>query len=297
MEASGSRIVTYPDKEAIFSIYDIADIHWLNRGISKPHLYRDIEKIEKDPYSLWTIGGDYCDWIFPGDKRWDPYAFDEQITVTQMTYIGALLAKKMISLFSPICSKGLGACIGNHELRYMTTKSEMFIHDQICRRLRIPNMLYCGWMDLYFVLDGRAKNVTVEVSKRPPVNFKRMIRVVVHHGFSAAATVGGKINALKKFYDSVIADLIMMAHLHDQVAKTFIRYTVNKNCTQLQERATMALITGTYLRGNPSGHVGYGETRGYSPTTLGATRARYAPSTGELITENRADNVGLKGNQ
>jgi hypothetical protein len=88
-----------------------------------------------------------------------------------------------------------------------------------------------------------------------------------------------------------------MSHLHDQVAKAFVRYTVNNNCTKLKERSTMALITGTYLRGNPSGHVGYGETRGYLPVTLGATRARFTPLTGELITENRADNVGTKGNQ
>ena len=63
MEPSGFRIVRYSRKAAEFSIWDISDIHWTNRGISKSHLYRDLEKVRKDTYSLFFQGGDYKDFF------------------------------------------------------------------------------------------------------------------------------------------------------------------------------------------------------------------------------------------
>ena len=105
----------------------------------------------------------------------------------------------------------------------------------------------------------------------------------------------GKINKLKQLVDMVDADLVMMGHVHEQFAKAFLRLSPNENCTEIGQRITMGLITGTYLRTYAQGFTGYGEVRGYSPTTLGATRARYIPQTLSLTVENRADHVGLRG--
>jgi hypothetical protein len=296
VEASGCRIVTYGRENAEFSIYDVADIHWMNRGISKHHLYRDIERIQDDTYALWFEGGDYADWIFPGDPRFDPEAFDEDVRVMDLAEIGAKVAKDIIGIFKPIRHKCLGMLIGNHEFKHMSRRSEMFVHDEICRRLRVPNMRFSGWTDIYFIHERRFKGgCKITLSDVPPSKFTARLRVFIHHGMGAANTAGGKINKLKSLVDMVEADLVLMGHVHEQFAKAFLRLVPNENCTEIGQRVTMGLITGSYLRTYAPGFTGYGEVKAYSPTTLGATRARYIPSERILTVENRADGVGVAG--
>lgn len=296
MEASGCRIVRYGKQDAEFSIYDVADIHLLNRGVSKSHLQRDIQRINSDPYALFFEGGDYADWIFPGDKRFDPEAFDEDIRVVDLTQLGAVIAKMIINLFTPIRKKCLGMLIGNHEFKAMNQKSQTFVHDYICDELKVPNMRFSGFTDVYFVHEPGYRGVGMAFSNSPPKKFNARLRVFVHHGMGAANTAGGKINKLKALVDMVDADLVMMGHVHEQYAKAFLKLVPNQDCSEIGQKVTMGLITGSYLRTYAPGFTGYGEIKGYSATTLGATRAKYIPSGRILTVENRADNVGTMGN-
>lgn len=298
MEASGCRVVRYGKEFAEFSIYDVADIHLLNRGVSKAHLTRDIQRINDDMYSLYFIGGDYADWIFPGDKRFDPEAFDEDLKVTDLSQLGAIVAKMIIRYFTPIKRKCLGMLIGNHEFTAMNHNSQMFVHDYICQALRVPNMRFSGFTDVYFVHEpGFKAGCKMTYSDTPPGKFTARLRVFIHHGMGAANTAGGKINKLKTLVDMVDADLVLMGHVHEQFAKAFLKLVPNSDCSEIGQKATMGLITGSYLRTYASGFTGYGEIKAYSATTLGATRARYIPCERILTVENRADEVGLKGNQ
>jgi len=293
MEAAGMRLVTYGKKDAEFSIYDIADIHWGTRGCAKWHLRRDIETIQKDPYSLFVVGGDVCDWITPGDPRWDPEAVDEDVKVNDLTRISALLSEAIIDMFKPIKSKCLGFCLGNHELKHMTKNSEMFIHEHICSELGVYNMRYSGWVDVYFIhVPTLGKKVKMGIVYLPPKKPTAKLRIFVHHGAGASTTAGGKINMLKRAVDMSEADLVMVGHLHEQIAKPFVRLKPSEDCSEIKEKVTMGLITGSYLRIYGPGYVSYGEVKLYSPTTLGATRARYSPSNKTLIVENRADGIG-----
>jgi hypothetical protein len=295
MEASGCRIIRYGKKEAEFSVYDVADIHWLNRGISKHHLYQDIERIKKDPYALFFQGGDYGEWIFPGDPRLDWEAFDKDLKVVDLAYLGFLISKAMIDIFSPVKEKCLGFCIGNHEFTAITRNSQARVHDEICKKLGVPNMRFSGFTDVYFVYEKGAKSPLVTLSDKPPKKFVSRLRCFIHHGMGAANTAGGKINKLKSLVDMVDADLVMMGHVHEQFAKAFLKLSPNQDCSKIGQKVTMGMITGSYLRTYAPDFTGYGEIRGYSPTTLGATRARYIPGERILTVENRADEVGLKG--
>jgi len=295
LEASGCRIVKYGKRDAEFSIYNVADIHLLNRGISKPHLERDIEKIKKDPYAMFFIGGDYADWIYPFDKRFDPEAFNEEIKVTELAQLAAHIAKLVISTFNPIKRKMLGMLLGNHDLKALRKNSQMDIHEVICRELKTQNLRYSGFADLYFVYEPGFKGCKITHTWEPPERFTARLRCFIHHGMGAANTAGGKINKLKSLQDMVDADLVLMGHVHEQFAKAFLRLTPNWNCSDIGSTVTMGLITGSYLKTYSSGFTGYGEEKGYSPTTLGATRARYIPSERILTVENRADGVGLIG--
>lgn len=291
MEATGARIINYPDKEAEFRIWDIADVHRFAKGMAIDHFRRDIRRIDYDPYSLWAGGGDYCDWITPGDKRFDPAAFDENVRVQDLTSFAAFCAKTIIEDYWAIRGKCVGFALGNHDLKYLSKNSEMAIHEHICRELGTLNMGYSGWVDLYFVHDP--DRPTDMVIGPPPEKFNARLRVLVYHGIGAAGTAGGKMNAMKKLVDFVDADLVMTGHLHEQIAKTFVRLFPNASCTAVDSKTTMGLITGSYLRTYSPDFTSYAEIKGYFPTTLGASFARYIPSTKRLSVEIAADNVGI----
>lgn len=297
MEASGCRIVTYGKEDAEFSIYDVADIHWMNRAVSKKHLFADIERIRKDHYALFFQGGDYAEWIFPTDPRFDAESFDPDLRIVDLNFLGALISKSIVNLFTPIKDKCLGFLIGNHEYTAQKRNGQSAIHEDICRQLGVPNMRFSGFADIYFVYEPGLKFPAMRYSKTPPKRFVSRLRCFIHHGMGAANTAGGKINKLKGWSDNVEADLIMMGHVHEQFAKAFLRLRPNDDCSEVGQRTTMGLVTGSYLRTYDSGFTGYGEIKGYNPTTLGATRARYTPKTRVLTVENRGDSVGLKGNQ
>ncbi len=295
MEASGCRIIKYGRAKAEFSIYDVADIHWLNRGVSKQHLFRDIQRIKDDPYALFFEGGDYADWIFPNDKRFDAAAFDEDVRVIDLNELGAMVAKAIIKIFMPVRHKCLGMLIGNHEFKALSRNSEMYIHTSICKALKSPNMRFSGFTDLYFIHIPAFKGCKMQYADNPPKKFTARLRCFIHHGMGAANTAGGKINKLKSLVDMVDADLVMMGHVHEQFAKAFLKLVPNDNCSDIGQKVTMGLITGSYLRTYAPGFTGYGEIKGYQPTTMGATRARYIPAERVLTVENRADGVGKKG--
>lgn len=293
MEATGSRIITYPDKEAEFRIWDIADAHRFAKGMAIDHFRRDVRRIDFDPYSLWAGGGDYCDWIVPGDKRFDPASFDPDVKVVDLTSFAAFCAKMIIEDYWVIRGKCIGFALGNHDLKYLSKNSEMAIHEHICRELGTRNMAYSGWADLYFIHDPEAATVSMVTAEEPPEHFTARLRVLVYHGIGAAGTAGGKLNALKKIVDFVIADLVMTGHLHEQIAKQFQRLFPNETCTAIDSKPTMGLITGSYLRTYAPDFTSYGELKGYFPTALGASFARYIPSTRRLSVEIAADNVGI----
>jgi hypothetical protein len=311
MEATGCRIIRYGKRDAEFSIYDVADVHFLNRGFLQSKLEKDLSVISHDPYALFFEGGDYADWIAPTDPRFDIEAVQE-IKLSQIdpdlmaadifdrqngrTLLAGLMSKAIVKTFSPVRRKCLGFLMGNHEWVYMTRKSEMAVHAEICRALKVQNMGFSGWCDLYFVHVPGFRGCHVSVSSIPPQKFTARLRCFVHHGMGAANTAGGKINKLKQLVDMVEADLVMMGHVHEQFAKAFLRLEPNHNCTEIGQKITMGLITGSYLRTYAPGFTGYGEVKGYFPTTLGATRAKYLPAERILTVENRGDGVGLKGN-
>jgi hypothetical protein len=297
MEASGCRVVEYGKAFAEFSIYDVADLHLLNRGVSKTHLQRDIDRIANDTHALYFIGGDYADWIYPGDKRFDPEAFGTEVLVNDLSQLGALVARMMVDYFSPIKRKCLGLLIGNHEFTAMNHNSETYIHEYICHRLRVPNMRFSGFTDVYFLHTPGFRGCRMTYIEKPPKKFTARLRVFIHHGMGAANTAGGKINKLKALVDMVDADLVMMGHVHEQFAKAFLRLVPNQDCSDIGQKVTMGMITGSYLKTYAPGFTGYGEIKGYAATTIGATRARYIPHERILTVENRADNVGMKGNQ
>jgi len=293
MEASGPRLIQYADKAALFSIWDLADIHWGNEGCAKAKLRSDVNVIKTDPYSFWFLGGDYCDFISPGDKRFDAECIDKTIKVCDLARIASHLTFGVVGELLPIKDKCLGALYGNHEHKYMQYMEHSEIHDEVCKELEASNMRYCGITDIWFEYNRKLRKPT-RVFKTPTRDMigkpnQVRLRVLVHHGFGGANTAGGRINALVKEMGQLQdVDLIIMGHLHEILGKVVVRLTASADCTSIHQVCSVGMLTGSYLRSYDKGHTSYAEVKGYSPNALGATRATFSPLYRELEVRNKA---------
>jgi hypothetical protein len=282
-------LILYRNKEAQFRIWPFADVHLGNTGCAKHQLVADINQVKEDPYSVWLLLGDYADFIHVDDKRFDASVFDETILAKELGYLGAYLMDKIRHYFEPIQDKCLGAGFGNHEHSYMKKKDHADLHENLCKHWDVENLMYSGFFDLYLKRDAGLRRGPVVVKRDTgPVTGSDVIKIRVgyHHGFSAAATAGGKINALKRLVDQFEANLILTAHMHEQFAKGFVRLGADESCKKIIEKPALGLITGSYMRTYKEGTVGYGEVKAYAPTVLGVACARIIPCQKKLIAEN-----------
>lgn len=296
MEATGSRLVLYGNPDPIFSLYPFADIHLGNRACLKSLLDEDIARVNRDPYALWWLLGDYGDFISHTDPRFDPEMADETLAVKDLLNTGVVLVGRVLERFLGIKGKCLAAGYGNHELKYFRDKEQAGLHDLLCSQLEVPSFRYSGFFDLYFERQpGLKVPVVIKAPKDAQLCRKgqRRLRVFSHHGAGAAATPGGKINTLHRAVNMTRdADLVVMGHLHEQLAKAVVRLTTDSLCRALREKPTMALMTGSYLRTYCDGMTGYGEVKLYPPSVLGVARATFQPLTGRLSVENAVTGTG-----
>ena len=284
MENAGRLLVEYGEQDAEIPIWYIADIHYTNVGCDKKKLLEDIAAIKKNPNALWILGGDYCEWIVPGDIRFDPECIDTELKVQDLARYGALVTQKMLDYFRPIKGRCLGVLYGNHELAYYNEHQAKYLHDVLCKELGAPNLRYSAFLELHFKRRKGLKGVRISRGRVNVADHK--LTVFCHHGFGAATTAGGKMAALKRLVDTVDADLILMAHLHESLCKVFVRLRVEDG--RIHEKPCVAMITGSYLRGWPQGATEYTERRGYPPSCLGASYAVYHPADGYLSAKTAA---------
>lgn len=291
MQAGGIRIIEYCEMRQPFQIWNISDPHMFNVACAMDLLDNDIKEIERDPFSFWVLNGDYCDWIDPADKRFDASILGDMPAKNLSDY-GQKCIDYTASKFECIADKCFAMGLGNHEYKYMLRHNQLGLHSALCETLKCTNLLYSGFFDVYFVENKRAKKPIYTKRGIIPKKFCRKLRVMTHHGAGAAATAGGKINMLARMVGNVQADLVMLGHVHEALAKPFVKLTTNESCNKLKSKITMGMISGTYLKCYEEDVVTYGEMKGYNPTTLGASKATYIPSIGRLSIETVAQDIG-----
>lgn len=281
MEAVGCINVVYPSTSSRLTVYNIADVHFGNKNCNMKRFREDVRMIARDPNALWFGGGDYCDYIAPGDKRWDPSIIDEDIKVKDLGQLGHYLASKMRDEFAPIKNKCLGLLFGNHEDKYMKMKDQQNLHAWFCTEMGAPNLGYCAFVDLKFSRGraGQPVKIFLPGAMRGETTANHYtLRFFLHHGFSGACSPGGKLNSLIKCMGQFEADCYMMGHVHDQKAQRSVRIGADHACTGLIDKQTIGTITGSYLMTYAQGVSGYGEQKGYTATPLGAVAISIDPN-------------------
>ena len=284
MIPGGVRWVYYKSRKAEVRLWWTGDWHVGNRGCAIDELKDDIAAIAADPYALWLGGGDYSDCVNYRDRRFDPEAISNDISVEELGHLGHALGERVRDLMKPIAGKCLGLLYGNHEDKYMQNTDAQQLHSWLCEELGVPNLGYSTVFDIRFTRRPRIKTpirlAGCTPGHHPPRNGdKWSVRVFAHHGAGYAQTPGGKLNKLRSAMDFFPgADLTLLAHVHEQKVEPSVVLDCDQNCTRIVQHRRRGAISGTYLRTYVEGAAGYGEKKLYRPVPLGMTEIRFMPN-------------------
>lgn len=284
MQAAGKRYIAHGSRSNSFTVWNLSDIHLGNRACAVDTVKRDIERIRKDPTAFWLGGGDYAEYIGAQDKRFDPDAVAESLTVADMGKLGLVLTSRVRDLFKPIAHKCLGLLMGNHERHYERWTEQTGLHAWLCNELQVPNLQYSAFFDVVFCRCPGVKAPRLQFTY-PPNHCgqgKSSYRFMVHHGAGFATTPAGKLKRLIDFMERFDADVVMCGHVHDQKGQRLVRIGADKDCTTITAKESIGVISGSYLRTYAQGVTTYGEQKGYAPVPLGASFVRITPMAREV---------------
>jgi len=292
MICAGKVYVEYPSRSDVFTLWPVGDLHVMSRGFSRSYFQRDRERILSSNRNIVIGMGDYAEFISPkgNDKRWDFTQLSNDVTAAELNDVGRAATTRVVDLWRPMRARTIGMLMGNHEHSY--EKHQATVMDNITNALDVWHMGYECLFDLVFVRMDNQRDVRIAI--RPPVKYRARYvgrdtytaRVHAHHGRGSARTPGGKLNMLYGFVQRWNADIFLAAHVHDQIAKPFIKLEGNRAGTKVVERRVVGAITGSYLRTytdnvNPS----YGEVSAYDGVPLGAARVNIHPHERRLSVE------------
>ena len=283
MQAAGTQWITYPSRSTKIRIWYLADPHWMSRSCAEGKLASDIQEIADDPDSYWVGGGDYCEFIGRKDKRFDPKTVAEWVTVEQLGHLAESGYHGIRDMFMPIRHKCLGLVSGNHEYKCQLDTDQQQWTQWLCCELGVKNLEYSAIFDVVLVrAPGTKKSALIQ---QPLPHDKRTnswrIRCYAHHGAGAARTPGSKLNKLVALMKQVEADVFMMGHVHDQMARREPMLAANADCTELQAKDRIGIISGSYFRTYAQDTTSYGERNLYAPVNLGAASVTLCPGNGD----------------
>ena len=272
------RRIPYSSKSDSFNLYALGDVHVGNIGFAKEKFERTIRAIRNDPRALVILMGDLADAIVPTDKRFDgrtihPDFFPriQDIAVAEYEYLEQIL--------DPIKEKIVVILTGNHE-ETIRRHHYLDLTNDLCRKLKVPYGEYCCGVALTFTRGGKKGRS------------ERFI-LFVHHGAGGGASVGGRLTKLEKLPESVLADIYLMGHFHEQLfdVKPVMKFNFDKKDPVtgepgvVEEKPRLFLFTGSYLKSYVQGVCTYSERAMYRPNSLGCVRIRIKPYHRELYPE------------
>ena len=271
MKAAGQHFVKARPGDA-WRLYTIADVHLGNNGCAEDSFARYVERIRRDPRGLWIGIGDYIDAISYRDKRFSPDALPPWIKPPDLARLGERLFAYFAHCVKPIAGKCIGIAWGNHEWQLMHDTEGHDRWDRLVNGLGVKDLGIAALIDLVFDLGGCRRE---------------KFRIAVHHGRGAAMTPGGKLNAMRQFAVETFprCDIMISGHIHEALDTDVCGVDADEKCERIIDCTRLAVSAGTFLRTYTQDFVGYGERKGYRPTSLGNTVIVIDPATRSLGTE------------
>lgn len=298
MKALGFYTIAHKSRLDEFTVWNLSDLHVGARACAEEKIRRDVKKILADPNAVWFGGGDTIDGIAYNDKRFSPSCVAPWIRVKDMGNLGKVCVDRVVDILSPIKHKCLGMMQGNHEASMMLHTQNAEIHQSLCKGLGVIDMGYSCIFDIKFCRNTKTRNKVELIGWNRPMNHvlnelhgtdrksyssnTKAFRFYCHHGSGGAVTTGGKLNRLLSFMNMVDADIVMMGHVHEQQGTRQHIMSANSDCTDIQTKEKIGVVSGSYLKTYHQDSTTYGEIKGYRPTVLGASFVRIRPETREL---------------
>jgi len=278
MEAAGRRYIIHPSRTDEVTIWNLSDVHYLNKACAVNRLKRDIAVIRDDPYSFWLSVGDMMEWIAPNERRFDPEIVPDWVPVSAYANLGQYCIDQAKLLFKDIWHKCLGWGIGNHELWWEIRESQQGLNRRMCEDLGVAYLGYSSMFDIVFVRIPGHASYPVLAQKVPRKYTREAFRVHTFHGAGAAQTEGAKKIRLVRTMRNVNADLIFMGHLHSKMTHERVVLAANPMATKIIEgNVQQGCVCGSYLKTYTQGDITYAEVRGYDPTALGMVYIKVKP--------------------
>jgi len=203
---------------------------------------------------MWIGMGDKCDFITPGDPRWDVGSIEDWISPDN---IAEDQSNWYMDMFSPIKDKCIGLLEGNHE-DAIRIHSHVDVQKNICKKLGVANLGYSCFVKFRFR--------RMRMKAQPDAH---TIKGFFTHGSGWAVTKGAKLNRLQRVMDAFEADIYAIGHMHDIITdnKPYLALDANNN---IKQREKVGAVTGCWFRTYTQGvRASYGEKRSYAPSAIG----------------------------
>jgi predicted phosphodiesterase len=232
------------DIEAAY-IVPLADLHIGDPLFDEQRCQRLVRWIAETPNAWAVLVGDVMNTATKTSKS-DIYQ-EVMNPHEQLRY-----AKKLLA---PIKDKIIAAVEGNHELR-------------IAREDGINTTeLLADTLGVFYSPLSTLMKITLG---RCPKNGKRLCYTMyVTHGSGSSRTSGGKVNALRRLRDIVLADVYVMGHIHWMATFLETYYVPDVRNNKIEEVRLTFVSTGSFLKWG-----GYAEEKSLPPAKLGAPRIR-----------------------
>ena len=255
MLALRTHRIDYKSRSDTFHLWHLTDFHVGSIACDEKALKATIAEVASDPFAIWTGGGDFCEFINPTDRRFDPAEVASWIKVADLADIAKAQCDHVIELLGPIADKCIGSIMGNHG-GYIARIHHRNPHSYICGALGIPDLGADGaFINLRFKRWGGST---------------RTYRIALLHGWGGGRQPGGKMNKLRDALAAFDADIALLGHVHARMRLATTAYTCTKNRVITKKR--VAVFGGTYLDG-----AGYAVRAGYPPAEIGGVMISIAP--------------------
>lgn len=256
-------------KTSTYRFHYLTDLHIGARDHAGDKLAERIKEIKDDPYALWGGGGDYADFIVPGDKRYVPDILDDE--AKQYAHrLPTLYLDRMTEIFSPIADKCLFLGAGNHE----TVIGERYhrgIVPELADNLGRPELYtgYRGWAVVRFVSTSRPGSGV-------PVKFFH------YHGWSGGRLKGRKALQAERDLGAWSADVICLGHDHQPYSDIWLTeelyHSARTSQYLIRHRPRVVLNGGAWVGGQTDVHPPLThEDAAYADTPGWATRKNFRP--------------------
>ena len=169
-----------------------------------------------------------------------------------------------IKFLEPLAKAGriLAYLDGNHEHR-IAKESDTYIGEYICGMMGIPQVYDPDGLFLFL-------RCGYDTQKNSPANKhkgRNVYTIFLLHGWTGSRTIGGKANNLEAMSKSVVADLYISSHTHQQLAFPRVIMVPDNRTKKLAPRKQIFTSAGSFLEWS-----GYSIRGGYNPTLLGSPR-------------------------